>query len=397
MAEMSKDVTVGRQARRILCLLRRRGPMSRAQIGWQLDLPASAVSTACKQLMDNGVLARCGSERSDSGRSIARIGFAENFMPSVGIEVSRNGTRLVAVGAAGNLLECRSLSSTPVERGHLADTILSTCSCVKDLECDVKAVGVAVGGPVDLAGRMWVDHAGGGGAEGAALGPAIEQRLAAPTRLINDVHAACLAEARLGAGTGRPAVLYVHTGMGIRLALTVNGNVYAGAHGLAGELGHTKSSGEILCYCGNHGCLETVAALPALIGKLEALEKRSGSPDNGFEPADLLGMANNGYKAAVSTLRRAAQQIGQAVADAAALFDPDVIVLGGILVRKVEDFRTELVETILDRLLPLMRRGTNVVEGSLGEEAPAIGAAILAQDMLMKRMGLLPNEETSFC
>lgn len=212
--------------------------------------------------------------------------------------------------------------------------------------------------------------------DGLQLGPLLADLLEVPVDVVNDGRAAAIAEARWGAGDGHHDVFTMALGTGIAGCHVVGGEVAAGAHGIAGELGHivVDPHGE-LCGCGQRGCLETVIGAPAL--------RRAWRAAGGEgSPRDLLGAYENGDVRALPIVERAGNALGDALLTLLALVDPGCIVIGGGLAssphRLVQLAVTRVGEKATFHVVP------PIVSAELGRWAGAVGCIGIAVDRLTR-------------
>jgi len=233
------------------------------------------------------------------------------------------------------------------------------------------AVGVVVPGVVDEAAGVAVWSANVGFRD-VPLRDLVAERLRLPAILGHDVRAGGLAEARLGAGRQAGHVLFVAIGTGIAAAYTVDGRTLAGAHGAAGEIGHivVRPDGPA-CGCGNRGCLEAVASAAAVARRYGAL---TGTTDTGA--ARVAQLAAAGDTRAGLVWQEALDALADGLLTGLALFDPDVVVLGGGLAEAGETLFAPLRTALRQRLT--FHREPPLVPAALGDEAGCLGAALLA-------------------
>ncbi len=237
------------------------------------------------------------------------------------------------------------------------------------------ALGLAVPGVVDEAAGV-ARFAANIGWHDAPLGELFGRRLGVPVVVRNDVRAAGLAEARLGAGRGSQDFLLLQIGTGIAGALVVDGRPYSGAHALAGELGHlTVAPGGAACRCGGRGCLETVASAAAVAGRY--LE-RSGQGDAGLvvDAAEVIRRSAAGEAAATQVWGDAVRMLATVLAWYQNMLDPELVVLGGGLARAgaalIDPLRGELGYQLTFQRLP------RLAVSDLGDEAGCLGGAMTA-------------------
>lgn len=297
------------------------------------------------------------------------------------VVVDCGGTRLRVARASGSTLERVHAAPAPHRLEGLPDAIRE----LGDL-FGAAAIGVAVAGLVDAArGRLeWMPHRLGGPVDLAAFGA----ELGIPVVVDNDANMAALAEATAGAGSGYRMVLAVTVGTGIGGGLAIDGRIERG-RGYLGEIGHLPVPGAIArCGCGLVGCWESVAsgrALDQAARDLVSADPRGplAAAMAGGEPSgvDLVGLAIAGDADAIRAVEVVGIALGRGLGGLVAVFDPDVIVVGGGV--------GALGELLLAPARAAMwsatpgrehRRETPVVTARFGTDSGLVGAAIAAAE-----------------
>jgi len=226
-----------------------------------------------------------------------------------------------------------------------------------------------------------------------ALAQAVGARLGLPVALSHDVRAAAAAEAALGAGRGSDDFLFVAIGTGIGAAVVHGGRPFLGAHGRAGELGHVVvEPGGPPCACGARGCLEAIASAAAIERAYAAAGGGGGGgavEGDGASAREVAALARADDPAAAEVWSRAARALGAALADAVALLDPGLIVVGGGLA----EAGAQLLDPVAAELAARSRLGPppRVVAAELGADAGCRGAALLAWRTLESARTWVPN------
>jgi glucokinase len=194
--------------------------------------------------------------------------------------------------------------------------------------------------------------------------------------LENDADAGALAEAAWGAGKKKQRLIYITIGTGIGGAVVLDGKLYRGVDGAHPEFGHQviDPSGP-LCSCGVHGCWEALAAGPAMVQWLHNALAREGRNRDGLNGKDVCEMARAGDALAMLAVERETRYLGLGLANLVNLFVPDVIVLGGSVMKSAVLFLEGIRETIVRncRFVPFEK--TEIALASLGEDSNLIGAA----------------------
>jgi predicted NBD/HSP70 family sugar kinase len=186
----------------------------------------------------------------------------------------------------------------------------------------------------------------------------------------NDANLAALAEATWGAARGLEDFAYVYTANGIGAGFVINGGIYVGANGTAGEIGHTTiDENGLVCECGGRGCLNTLANADAIIKQL--WQSHSGK----VSIADVIKLAHDGDAGCRRVLADAGRHIGVAMANMYNLLDPELIVLGGNLAAAGAILVDPLCESMARRAIHAGEAIPPVVVGELDERVVVLGAA----------------------
>jgi glucokinase len=255
----------------------------------------------------------------------------------------------------------------------------------------LEAAGISFGGPVDFpAGRTVTCHHLRGW-ENFPLRDDVGERAGLPTALDNDANAAALGEARFGAGRGCAHLLYITVSTGIGAGLVLNGSLHRGANSMAGELGHTLvAPNGPACTCGRRGCLEAVAAGPAIAARArQALEAGAESalaavPDSELTAKHVAELAS-ADPLARQIMTEVGERLGVAVAAAVNLVNPDIVVIGGGVSQAGDILLDPTREAVRRHAVPESVRGLRIVRGELGARDALLGAAALAIDLTAAR------------
>lgn len=253
---------------------------------------------------------------------------------------------------------------------EMVDEVQNTTSA---LASPPVGLGVGFGGPVDFGRqRIITSHQVTGWAPDWALGEAFAARFAGPVVIDNDANCGGLGEARFGAGRGCSSLLYVNIGTGIGGAVLLNGEVYHGAHSMAGEIGHcVLAPGGPVCTCGKQGCLEALSSGRALAraGREAGLGREITGKEVGLRAAA-------GEARARQVVARAGHWLGVGLGNAANLLNPEIIVLGGGVAQIGELYLEAARESFAATVMPAADC-TALVVAQLGYEAGVTGAAAL--------------------
>jgi glucokinase len=293
--------------------------------------------------------------------------------------VDIGGTKIAVgiVDGEGKILACME-SPTQAKRGY-ADALdrvtkmLHECSQKSGFRID--GIGIGSTGPVDpFSGSI-------GKAEfikewqGCNPVCDLADRFGVKVAMENDADAAALGEAAWGADRGRQHMIFVTFGTGIGGGILISGRLYRGAGGAHPEIGHyTMDSSGPLCFCGIHGCWEVLAAGPAMAAWMRANAPAESSYQQ-LTPKEICELARAGDPLAKKGVEREAYYLGIGVANLVTLFTPEVIVLGGNLMRSADLFMDGIHREIRRCCTQVPYDKTEIRVASLGPQTGLIGAA----------------------
>jgi len=206
----------------------------------------------------------------------------------------------------------------------------------------------------------------------------------------NDVNVMALGEMYQGAGIGIDNLIFVKVGTGIGAGIICEGKIYRGSNGCAGDIGHIQvdKNGPV-CHCGNKGCLESVAAGPAIAERclLAAQAGKSSILLNYYEKngkllraEDIGNASREGDALAIEVIRESGQSIGDVLAGLVNFYNPDMIVIGGGVSNLGNLLLSSIRQAVFQRSLPLATRDLQIVFSEIGGDAGVIGAINLAMD-----------------
>jgi predicted NBD/HSP70 family sugar kinase len=252
------------------------------------------------------------------------------------------------------------------------------------------AFGIGVGGPVDFGTGRLVAPPILPGWDGFSVRAWLRERYDAPAWVDNDVNLMALGEWHRGQPRDGRDLLYVHLDQGIGAGLVSRGQVYRGATGAAGDIGHVQVTDDpgILCRCGQRGCLEAVAGGWHLIRELTARAAESSFlatrlAERGELMAQDIGQAAvAGDPVATEAVLRSAVVVGQTTASLVSFVNPGTVVLGGGAVRVGDDVFRAFEQTVRARVSPLAGQGLQIRTASLYFLEGLVGGAILAIEHL---------------
>ncbi|MEK7676586.1 MAG: ROK family protein [Verrucomicrobiota bacterium] len=312
------------------------------------------------------------------------------------VGVDLGGTKILA-GVFSTQLRClgRTKASTKAQRGP--DAVIERIGrCVQDAvdECDldmkqVKGVGIGAPGSVDFESGK-VIMAPNLGWQNVPLKKDLEKIIGLPVFVENDGTMCTLGVHTCELESKPRSMIGIFIGTGIGAGLIIEGKLYSGFNGTAGEIGHMiLEVGGPKCNCGNQGCFEALAGRQAIFRKIQSavkdgqktiLTEMLGNDLSDMRSNDLRKAIRRGDKLVERIVEEAAEYIGIAVANVINLLNPEVVVLGGGLVEALEDeMMAIIVETAHDYSLGGTDKGIDIRASKLGDDAGISGAAVLAR------------------
>ncbi|CAM4523354.1 MAG: ROK family glucokinase [Paenibacillus macerans] len=210
----------------------------------------------------------------------------------------------------------------------------------------------------------------------------LEQRLGKPIKIDNDANVAALGEAWGGAGKGVDNCVCYTLGTGVGGGIIIDGKIYQGFSGMAGELGHMSVVPDleaIGCGCGQMGCLETVSSATGIIRMAKDAvargDRTSLAQVENIMAKDVFDAAKAGDEAAIRIVNRAAFYLGKSLAAVAVVLNPELFIIGGG-VSKAGDILFNEIRSVFAKLTPEpVQRGVRIVPATLGNDAGMVGAA----------------------
>jgi predicted NBD/HSP70 family sugar kinase len=366
--------------------LHSRGPLSRSELVARTGLTRSAIRGLIGELVEGGLLSEeRGTSQGAPGRPSPLVQPNADRGVVLAIEITVDSLAVAAVGLGGQVFDLLrvdrsrdrlSVDETVADLAAVAGTVRARLT-QRDM---LIGIGVAVVGIVRRADGFVTMAPNLGWRDvplSERLAEALDTRL--PIAVANEADLGALAELRRGAALGADHVLFLSGEVGVGGGVIVDGSPLAGAAGYGGEVGHVPvNPNGSRCRCGSIGCWETE------VGEGALLRLAGHPPDAGREEVDtVLDEAAAGSRGALGALDTVGRWLGFGLAGLVNVFNPQVVVLGGLFGR-IHPFVEGTLRTELDRLaLPQSREVVRVVPASLGVDAPLLGAAELAFEPLL--------------
>lgn len=377
-AELWRATLTG-NGRRVAEALRRLGPCTRADLVAATGLSRPTVTATIAELVGSGLATEgvTGPGRLSSGRPASVVRLTRVAGLAVGVDIGRRHVRVAVADLGHEILAERAVrlsedsddAAGPV-LDLATDLVDQALSDVAASRSDVIGVGLGIPAPIMLSGRIGAPM----------LLPAWEhvipadefaKRIGLPVLADNDANLGALGEYQWGAGRGCPVLVYVKMATGIGAGIVLNGQLFVGSAGTAGELGHvTIDVRGPVCRCGNRGCVELSAGGRALVE-----QARLTYPDLA-DVADLVRLTNSGDPGCRRLLADAGGLIGIALSGLVNLINPDRIVLGGELGGATDVMLEPLRRGLRESAMPAAVDAVRVTGGELNYRACALGGVV---------------------
>lgn len=366
------------------------GGISRVELAEQLQLTRAAITTIINDLQASGLVREVGHSSPPSSRRIV-LEICPQRGKVVGVDIgATHVTFLLADYSAAILdeqtipLDIRKAPQVCLEK---VDSTLKKLLERNALTLEqIDSLGVGIPGPVSADEGLLNQPPLMPEWDSFPVRSWLENRWNRPVSFHNDAELGALGEWAYGAGRGEHNLAYIKAGTGIGSGLMVDGQIYSGTSGSAGEIGHiTIQEDGPLCSCGNTGCLEALAGGRALLDKAarqmeDGKETLLGGITAGHELTmlDLVLAARQGDEMVTRLFSEAGTHIGTAVASLVNLFNPGMIIIGGGLSRAGELLLEPLRMTVRKRSLQASSRSLRITTAVLGHRASGMGAVIQA-------------------
>lgn len=388
---------------RVLYLLRTRGPLSRAVIARRTGLTKATISKIVDELERNNIIKQIGQVSNARGRPSIMYSYNASSALAVGIEVMQQECRGVVTQMDANPLKSyhAPLPNTRVE------VVISKIEGIldevrRDFNNPLVGIGIGVPGVCDEQ-REIVVYSERLNWEMVPLARLIRERVELDVYVENRADAAALGERWYGAGQETDNFIFIYIGSGIKAGIILNGELYIGGNGAAGEVGHIVLAQDgPLCVCGKRGCLEALASTTAICnyvlwmiqnGRAEPLAVALGERAYHLEINDVIEAANGGDETALKALKDSARYIGAVVAILINTFNPQRVILGDFANQAPSIFLETVRETACQQSFEVPWRGVEIITSKLGDQSVAVGAAalLLSKDFQLMQAHAMVN------
>src|SRR5690349_22910255 len=361
---------------RVVRAVRMAGSLTQAEIARSTGLSAATVSNIVRELKDGGTVEV--TPTSAGGRRARSVSLSGDAGIVVGVDFGHSHLRVAIGNLAHQVLaeesEPLDVDASWVQGFDRAEELVNRLIAATGVDrSKIAGVGLGVPGPIDVESGTVGASASLPGWVGTRPAEEMRGRLGVPVHVDNDANLGALGEMVWGSGRGVRDLAYIKVASGVGAGLVIDGRIYRGPGGTAGEIGHiTLDESGPVCRCGNRGCLETFTAARYVLDLLR------GSHGPGLTLARMVQLGREGDPGCRRVIADVGRHIGMGVASLANLLNPSRVVLGGDLAEAGELVLAPIRESVARYAIPSAARRLSVVAGGLGARAEVLGALALA-------------------
>ncbi|GHD60852.1 ROK family transcriptional regulator [Streptomyces goshikiensis] len=360
---------------RVVRAVRLAGSLTQAEIARATGLSAATVSNIVRELKEAGTVEV--TDTSAGGRRARSVSLSGDAGIVIGVDFGHTHLRVAVGNLAHQVLaeesEPLDVDASWVDGFDRAEALVGRL--IRGIGVGrekVIGVGLGVPGPIDVESGTLGSTAILPGWAGINPRQELSQRLGVPVYVDNDANLGALGELVWGSGRGVKDLAYIKVASGVGAGLVINGQIYRGPGGTAGEIGHiTLDESGPVCRCGNRGCLETFAAARYVLPLLQG----SHGPELTMER--VVELAREGDPGCRRVIADVGRHVGSGVASLCNLLNPSRVVLGGSLAEAGELVLAPIRESVGRYAIPSAARQLSVLTGSLGGRAEVLGALAL--------------------
>lgn len=360
---------------RVVRAVRLAGSLTQAEIARTTGLSAATVSNIVRELREAGTVEV--KDTSAGGRRARSVSLSGDAGIVIGVDFGHTHLRVAVGNLAHQVLaeesEPLDVDASWVDGFDRAESLVGRLVEGIGVSRDkVIGVGLGVPGPIDVESGTLGSTAILPGWAGINPRRELSQRLGVPVYVDNDANLGALGELVWGSGRGVKDLAYIKVASGVGAGLVINGEIYRGPGGTAGEIGHiTLDESGPVCRCGNRGCLETFAAARYVLPLLQSSHGAELTMERVVE------LARDGDPGCRRVITDVGRHIGSGVASLCNLLNPSRVVLGGSLADAGELVLAPIRESVGRYAIPSAARQLSVLTGSLGGRAEVLGALAL--------------------
>ena len=380
--------------RSIIAYMAVHGECTLAELARELHISIPTVTKLVEELVREKIINDRGKIETSGGRRPNVFGLANSAIYFAGVEISRDQMVMVITDLQNNIIKEEydytfELQDRPQCFERICSNIenfIATCGIDRG---KILGLGVCMTGRVNPdTGRSYKYFT----SSEQSLREVLEERVGLRVLLENDTRARCYAEYTCGKSKDESNVLYLHMGRGVAIGIVVDGQLYYGKSGFAGEFGHIPFfDNEIICSCGKKGCLETEVSGIAIEDKMchliqkgvNTILKEKYDQQKTIHIDDIITAAKNDDNLSIELIEEAGEKVGKAVAFLINTFNPETVIVGGNLAAAGDYIMLPLKSATNKYSLNLVYKDTKFRVSKMTENANAWGVAMLIRNKII--------------
>ena len=348
-------------------------------------------------LMKEGWIQETGTAVARAGRPPALYGLNTEKYATLILDITRHDTQIVVFDLANEFVARQQIDLKLEDSEIFLDALIEETDAflkVHDLDhAKLWGIGVSMPGLINVQEGINQTYPHLTGAD-LSLAARLEAQFQLPVVLINDTHATTIGEHRFGLAKGKQHVLTVNIDWGVGLGILLNGEVFNGASGFAGELGHIQVQPDgLLCHCGKIGCLDTITSGFALIreaqkgieaGRNTTLLQLVGAAES-LDTHHIIQAAHSGDEFCIELLSNLGAELGKGIATAVHMFNPEIVIITGLLAEAGPFIADPVRKAIQQYCLVDFRDALTLQVSQLGSKARQWGVQVHLVEKLVAR------------
>ncbi|MEO6287323.1 MAG: ROK family transcriptional regulator [Dyadobacter sp.] len=379
----------------ILGYLANHGGTTLPELGKRLNVSVPKVTVLVNALKSNGLVKDYGKIESSGGRRPNMYGVAPDAAYFIGVDVKQNHISMGLADLGKNLV--RKSGKVPYFLDNTMESLEALCHHIHTFidglsipKGKIQGIGINLSGRINYQtghsySYFYFDE--------RPLTQIVEEKVGYPVFLENDSRAMAYGEFSMGVVEHEKDVLFLNLDYGIAVGIFMDGKLYYGKSGYAGEFGHMPIfNNEYICRCGKKGCLETQASGWALVrmfrdklrdGSSSVISSKIADPEK-IAMEDIIEAAIADDVLAIELVAQLGENLGRGIASLINVFNPELVILGGSLMQTGEYIWLPIKTAINKYSLSLVNNDTQLKTSKLGEEAGLLGACLLVRNRFLE-------------
>lgn len=380
--------------RNIIAHMAANGECTLSELTKELHISVPTITKLVQELVEENIVSDLGKVETPGGRRPNIFGLASSAIYFAGVYIGRDSMRFVITDLQNNIIvehddtdfELQDRPQCFERLCHNVEQFIATCGVDR---AKILGLGLCIVGRVNPeTGRSYKYFT----SSEQSLRDILEERVGIRVLVENDTRARCYAEYTCGKSKSESNVIYLHMGRGVAIGIVIDGQLYYGKSGFAGEFGHIPFfDNEVICSCGKKGCLETEVSGVAIEEKMcREIEKGVNTilrekyvQQKRIHIDDIIAAAKNDDNLSIELIEEAGEKAGKAVAFLLNTFNPETVIVGGNLAAAGDYIMLPLKSATNKYSLNLVYKDTKFRVSKMPENVGAWGVAMLIRNKII--------------